>query len=53
MNTASLTKAGIGVAIALAVAKFAPNQAVKAAAFGVAGVIVGLQVPYVRDALRA
>lgn len=51
MDAASLTKAAIGVGIALAVAKFISNPMVKAAAYGVAGVIVAKQLPYVQDAV--
>lgn len=51
MDAASLTKAAIGVGIALAVAKFISNPMVKAAAYGVAGVIVAKQLPYVQDAI--
>lgn len=45
----------MGVAVALAAVyaawKFAPSQAVKAMALGVGGVIVGKQLPYVKNAL--
>jgi hypothetical protein len=51
LTTAQMTKLGIGLAVAVAVAKFAPHQAVKAAALGVAGVIVARQLPYVGAAL--
>lgn len=51
MDTAKLVPVAIGLGIALAVAKFAPNQMVKAAALGAAGVIVARQIPYVREAL--
>lgn len=51
MNTAALTKIAIALGITYAVYKFVPNQAVKAAAMGVAGVIVAKQVPYVNEAI--
>lgn len=51
MDTASLTKAAIGVGIALAVAKFVSNPMVKAAAYGVMGVIVAKQLPFVKEAV--
>lgn len=45
----------MGTALALgvvyAVWKFAPNAAAKAMALGVGGVIVGKNVPYVKNAL--
>lgn len=45
----------MGVAIALGAVyvawKFAPSQTVKAMALGVGGVVVGKQLPYVREAL--
>lgn len=52
MDTATLTKAAIGLGVALAVAHFVKNQTVKAAAYGVAGVIVAQHVPFVKDALN-
>uniref|UniRef100_UPI0035B44FAA hypothetical protein n=1 Tax=Hylemonella sp. TaxID=2066020 RepID=UPI0035B44FAA len=51
MDTSKLVPMGIALGIAYAVSKFVPNPMVKAAAFGVIGVIVAKQVPYVRDAL--
>jgi gamma-glutamyl phosphate reductase len=51
MNQAALMKTGIALGIVFAVYKFVPNQAVKAAALGVGGIIVAKQVPYVRDAV--
>lgn len=51
MDTATLTKAALAVGICIAVAKFVPNQIVKAAAYGVAGVIVAKQIPIVQDAM--
>lgn len=41
----------ISAAILYAVVKFVPNQSVKAMALGVGGVIVGKQLPYVKDSL--
>lgn len=51
MDTSKLVPLGIALGICYAVQRFAPNQAVKAAAIGVAGVIVAKQVPYLQDAL--
>lgn len=42
---------GIALAIVYVVQKYAPMQAVKAAALGVGGVVVAKQIPYVREAL--
>ena len=39
----------IAAAIVAAAIKFAPNASVKAAAFGVAGVMAARQIPYVKD----
>ena len=41
----------IAAGIVFAAYKFGPNQAVKAAALGVAGVMVAKQIPYVQDAI--
>jgi hypothetical protein len=43
-----LALAGAAVYVAW---KYAPSQAVKAMALGVGGVMVGKQIPYVREAL--
>lgn len=51
MDTSKLVPAGIGLAIAFGVAHFIKNPMVKAAAYGVMGVIVAKQVPYVKTAL--
>lgn len=51
MDTSKLVPVGIALAIAYGVSKFAPNPMVKAAAYGAMGVIVGKQLPYVKDAL--
>ena len=42
---------GIALAIVYAVQRYAPNQAVKAAALGVGGVVVAKQLPFVKNAL--
>jgi len=47
MNTA------IAAGILFAAIKFVPNAQVKAAALGVAGVMVARQIPYLSDALAA
>ena len=44
-------KAGLAVGACLLVARFVPVQSVKAAAFGVAGVIVARNTPFIRDTL--
>lgn len=51
MDTSKLVPVGIALAICYGIAKFVPNQMVKAAAFGAMGVIVGKQIPYVQNAL--
>lgn len=51
MDTSKLLPAGIALAALFAVSKFVPNPMVKAAAYGVMGVIVAKNVPYVKDAL--
>lgn len=51
MTQSQLTKMAIALGASFAVYKFANHQAAKAMALGVAGVIVGRQVPYVKDAL--
>lgn len=51
MTSSQITKLGLALGICFAVYKFVPHPAAKAAALGVAGVIVGKQVPYVQDAL--
>lgn len=47
----TLMSAAIAAVAVYAVWKFAPNQAIKAMALGVGGVIVGKQLPYVKTAL--
>jgi hypothetical protein len=49
MNQAELVKMGTGLAILFAVYKFAPHPAAKAAALGVAGIIVARKVPVLQD----
>lgn len=51
MDTAKLVPLGIALGICYAISKFSPNAMVKAAAYGVAGVIVAKQVPYLQQAL--
>lgn len=41
----------IAAGIVFAAVKFAPNQSVKAAALGVAGVMVARQIPYVQNSI--
>lgn len=51
MDTTKLVPLGIALGICFAVQKFVKNPGVKAAAYGVMGVIVAKNVPYVQDAL--
>jgi len=51
MDTSKLVPAAIAIGVALAAAKFSSNAMVKAAAYGVIGVVVGKQIPYVQNAL--
>lgn len=51
MDTSKLVPLGIALGMCYAVAKFAPNPMVKAAAYGTAGVIVAKQIPYLQNAL--
>lgn len=51
MTQAEMMRVGIALAAALAAYKFLPNASAKAAALGVAGVIIGKQLPYVKEAL--
>lgn len=51
MNTEKLVPIGIALAICYGLSKFVANPAVKAAAYGIAGVVVARQVPYLQDAL--
>jgi len=51
MDPKALVPIGIALGICYAVQKFAPQQWVKGAAVGVAGVVVAKQIPYLRNAL--
>ena len=51
MTSSQMTKIAVALGVSFAVYKFAGNPAVKAMALGVAGVIVGRNVPYVKEAL--
>lgn len=51
MDTSKLVPIGIALGIAYAAAKFSSNAMAKAAAYGVIGVIVAKQVPFVQNAL--
>lgn len=52
VTSSQMTKMAIALGACFAVYKFIDHSAAKAMALGVAGVIVGRQVPYVRDALN-
>lgn len=49
---AALKNTAIGLAMVFAVYKFGKNQALKAAALGIGGVIVANQVPYLKNAVK-
>lgn len=49
MSQSELTKLAMALGILYGVYKFAPHQAIKAAALGVAGVVVAKNVPVLRD----
>lgn len=51
MTQSQITKMAIALGACFAVYKFASHPAAKAMALGVAGVVVGRQIPYVQDAL--
>lgn len=51
MDTTKLVPAGIALAICYGVAKYISNPMVKAGAYGVMGMIVARQIPYVKDAI--
>lgn len=51
MNTEQMKKIGIALAAAYAVYKFGKGEAMKAAALGVAGVVIAKQIPMIQDAL--
>jgi len=50
MTTQEMTNLGIALGIIFAAYKFGP-QPVKAAALGVAGVMIAQRIPYVKDAI--
>ena len=52
MDTNKLVPIGIALGICFAVSKFVANPMVKAAAYGVGGVIVAKQIPYLQNALE-
>lgn len=49
MDTSKLLNLGIAAGIVYAAYRFAPSPAVKAMALGAAGVMVGRNIPYVKD----
>ena len=51
MDTAALTKSAIALGVLYAVSKFVPNPMVKAAAYGVMGMIAAKHIPFVQDAI--
>ncbi len=51
LTSSQITRMGLGLAMCAAAYKFVSNPIVKAAAAGVAGVIIAKQIPYVSDAL--
>jgi len=51
LTSSQLTKLGVALGICFAAYKFAPHQAAKAMALGAAGVIIGKQIPYLKEAL--
>lgn len=51
LTTTEITKAGLGLAVCYAIYRFVAHPAAKAAALGVAGVIVAKRLPYVSEAL--
>lgn len=50
-SQAQLIKIGTALGILFAVYKFVPSAAAKAAALGVAGVVVAKQLPILKDSL--
>lgn len=50
MTTSEMTNLGIALAVIFAAYKFGPTP-VKAAAMGVAGVMIAKRVPYLKDAV--
>lgn len=51
MNSSDLTKLAVAAGMLYGVWKFAPNDAVKAMALGVAGVIAAKKLPFVKDVI--
>ncbi|OFJ47589.1 hypothetical protein BA896_023305 [Janthinobacterium lividum] len=51
MSQSEMTKLAMAFGILYGVYKFVPNQLAKAAALGVAGVIIGKRVPVLKDVL--
>lgn len=51
MNLNSLMKPALALAALWAVYKYGPNNAVKGAALGIAGVVVAKQVPVIKDVI--
>lgn len=51
LTSSQLTKLAVALGACFAAYKFLPHPAAKAMALGVAGVIVGKQLPYVKEAL--
>lgn len=51
LTSSQITKMAIALGACFAAYKFIGHPAAKAMALGVAGVIIGKQVPYVQDAL--
>lgn len=51
MSQAELTKMAMALGMLYAVYKFAPHPAAKAAALGVAGIVVAKRVPVLKDQL--
>lgn len=51
LTSSEITKAGLGLAVCYAIYKMVNHQAAKAAALGVAGVIIAKRLPFVSDAM--
>lgn len=51
MDTSKLIPQAIALAICYGVAKYVDNSMVKAGAYGVMGVIVAKNIPYVKNAI--
>lgn len=49
MSQSELTRMGLALAILYGVYKFVPHPAAKAAALGVAGVVIAKKLPILRD----